>query len=83
VGLLSWLQLRNTLLGEPPKQYPLRHRKVKSAIHLARMYGEHQRNVVGQHFWARGYFVSTMGRDEGVVRAYIRQQPAIFTWKER
>jgi putative transposase len=29
---------------------------------------------VGQHFWARGYFVSTVGRDEAVVRAYIRNQ---------
>lgn len=40
----------------------------KSAIHLARLYGEKQRNFVGQHFWARGYFVSTVGRDEAVIR---------------
>jgi hypothetical protein len=32
--------------------------KDKSAIHLARVYGEKKRNFVGQHFWARGYFVS-------------------------
>jgi len=38
--------------------------KCKSAIHLARVYGENKRNFVGQHFWARGYFVSTVGRDE-------------------
>ena len=37
--------------------------KGKSAIHLARVYGERKRNFVGQHFWARGYFVSTVGRD--------------------
>src|SRR5713101_7165370 len=30
--------------------------KGKSAIHLARVYGEKKRNFVGQHFWARGYF---------------------------
>ena len=36
----------------------------KRAIHLARVYGEHKRNFVGQSFWARGYFVSTVGRDE-------------------
>ena len=36
--------------------------KGKSAIHLARVYGERKRNFVGQHFWARGYFVSTVGR---------------------
>ena len=48
--------------------------KGKSAIHLARVYGERRRNFVGQHFWARGYFVSTVGRDEAVIRAYIQHQ---------
>ena len=48
--------------------------KGKSAILLARTYGERNRNFVGQHFWARGYFVSTVGRDEEVIREYIRQQ---------
>ena len=48
--------------------------KGKSAIHLARVYGERKRNFVGQHFWARGYFVSTAGYDEQVVRRYIRNQ---------
>ena len=37
--------------------------KGKSAIHLARVYGERKRNFVGQNFWARGYWVSTVGRD--------------------
>jgi len=50
--------------------------KGKSAIHLARVYGEKKRNFVGQHFWARGYFVSTVGRDEKVIRNYIRHQEA-------
>ncbi|HXY50170.1 MAG TPA: IS200/IS605 family transposase [Terriglobales bacterium] len=50
--------------------------KGKSAIHLARVYGERKRNFVGQHFWARGYYVSTVGRDETVIRDYIRQQEA-------
>ena len=48
--------------------------KGKSAIHLARVYGEKKRNFVGQHFWARGYFVSTVGRDEAVFREYIKKQ---------
>jgi putative transposase len=48
--------------------------KGKSAIHLARVYGERKRNFAGQHFWARGYFVSTVGRDEKVIREYIRNQ---------
>lgn len=50
--------------------------KGKSAIHIARVYGEQRRNFVGQHFWARGYFVSTVGRDEQVIREYIRHQEA-------
>ena len=48
--------------------------KGKSAIHLARVYSERKRNFTGQHFWARGYFVSTVGRDEEVIRNYIRHQ---------
>jgi putative transposase len=50
--------------------------KGKSAIHLARVYGERKRNFVGQHFWARGFWVSTVGRDEKVIREYIRKQEA-------
>ena len=48
--------------------------KGKSAIAIARNYFGRQRNFVGQHFWARGYFVSTVGRDEQVIREYIRHQ---------
>jgi putative transposase len=48
--------------------------KGKSAIHLARVYGERKRNFVGQHFWARGYFVSTVGRDKEMIREYIQKQ---------
>ena len=50
--------------------------KGKSAIHLARVYGDRKQNYVGQNFWARGYFVSTVGRDEAVIREYIRNQEA-------
>jgi len=48
--------------------------KGKSALHLARVYGEKKRNFVGQHFWARGYFVSTVGRDQDLIRKYIKKQ---------
>ena len=48
--------------------------KGKSAIHLARVYGGRKQNFVGQHFWARGFYVSTVGRDEEAVRKYIREQ---------
>ena len=48
--------------------------KGKSAIHIARHFSEKRRNFVGQHFWARGYFVSTVGRDEEVIRRYIQRQ---------
>ena len=65
------------LISIPPKysvSQVVGYMKGKSAIHLARVYGERRRNFVGQHFWARGYFVSTVGRDEAVVREYIRKQ---------
>jgi len=48
--------------------------KGKSAIHIARQFSGRRRNFTGQHFWARGYFVSTVGRDEEVIRQYIRNQ---------
>ncbi len=48
--------------------------KGKSAIHIARTYMRKRRNFVGQNFWARGYYVSTVGRDEASIRDYIRQQ---------
>ena len=48
--------------------------KGKSAIHLARNFMGRRKNFVGQSFWARGYFVSTVGLDEALVREYIRNQ---------
>ena len=48
--------------------------KGKSAIHIARTYLGRRRNYHGMHFWARGYFVSTVGADEGRVRDYIKKQ---------
>jgi len=48
--------------------------KGKSAIHIARTYHNRKQNFVGHHFWARGYYVSTVGRDEETVREYIRNQ---------
>jgi putative transposase len=65
------------LIAIPPKHAVAQvvgYIKGKSAIHLARVYGERKRNFVGQHFWARGYFVSTVGRDEAVIRRYIQDQ---------
>lgn len=48
--------------------------KGKSAIHIAREVQGRARNFAGQNFWSRGYFVSTVGRDEKVIREYIRRQ---------
>ena len=50
--------------------------KGKSAITIARRFGGRTRNFTGEVFWARGYFVSTVGLDEAMVRAYIRNQEA-------
>ncbi len=43
-------------------------------VFIARHFAGRPRNFVGQHFWARGYFVSTVSRDEQAIRAYIRDQ---------
>jgi putative transposase len=48
--------------------------KGKTAIHIARVYAGRRRSFVGRQFWARGYWVSTVGRDEEAVRKYIREQ---------
>ena len=48
--------------------------KGKSAIHIARVYAGRRRNFIGQHFWARGYWVSTVGKNEAAVRQYIQDQ---------
>ncbi len=48
--------------------------KGKSAIYVARNFAGRKRNFVGQSFWARGYYVSTSGKDEKAVREYIRNQ---------
>jgi len=50
--------------------------KGKSAIYVARNFGGRQRNFVGENFWARGYYVSTVGKDEEMIKAYIRDQEA-------
>ena len=47
--------------------------KGKSAIQIARQFGR-KKNFTGQNFWARGYYVSTVGLDEAMVRTYIRNQ---------
>jgi putative transposase len=48
--------------------------KGKSAIQIARTFNGRKRNFTGQHFWARGYFVSTVGSDEDAIREYIKKQ---------
>jgi putative transposase len=65
------------LLSVPPKysvSNVMGFIKGKSAIHIARVYAGRRRNFVGQHFWARGYWVSTIGKNEAAVRQYIQNQ---------
>ena len=67
------------LISIPPKYavaQVIGYIKGKSAIHVARVYFDKKRNFVGYHFWSRGYFVSTVGRDEAAVREYIKKQEA-------
>ncbi len=65
------------LIAIPPKYSVAQvvgYIKGKSSIHIARTYAGKKRNFVGQNFWARGYYVSTVGRDEETVRKYIQKQ---------
>ena len=65
------------LISVPPKyavSQVMGFIKGKSAIHIARVYAGRRRNYVGQHFWARGYWVSTVGKNEAAVRRYIQEQ---------
>ena len=48
--------------------------KGKSAIAIAREFGGKTKNYTGEHFWARGYAISTVGFEESVIRKYIREQ---------
>lgn len=63
------------LLSVPPKysvSNVMGFIKGRSAIQIARVYAGRRRNFVGQHFWARGYWVSTVGKNEAAVRQYIQ-----------
>jgi putative transposase len=48
--------------------------KGKSALAIARRVQEKERNFTGEHFWARGYAVSTVGFELESVKKYIREQ---------
>ena len=65
------------LLNVPPKiavSSVVGYIKGKSAIHIARHFMKRERNYAGQVFWARGYFVDTVGRDTETIRRYIAEQ---------
>jgi putative transposase len=65
------------LISIPPKyavSQVMGYVKGKSAIHIARTYEGRRRSFVAMQFWARGYWVSTVGRDEQAVRKYIWEQ---------
>ncbi len=74
------------LIAIPPKyavSQVVGFMKGKSAIHIARNYCGRTKNFTGQNFWARGYYVSTAGRDEDVVREYIRRQEEEDKWLDQ
>ncbi len=48
--------------------------KGKSSIWIAQNIANKQKNFVGYKFWSRGYFVSTIGVDEDIIRRYIQDQ---------
>ena len=68
VHLVMWI---------PPKHSVAQiigYMKGKSSIWIAQNVERKMRNFLGHKFWARGYFVTTVGRDEEMIRAYIKNQ---------
>ena len=64
-------------LSVPPKYSPSQVMKVlkgKSAERMMRKHEELRKRYWGQHMWARGYFVSTVGIDEETIKKYIAEQ---------
>jgi len=64
-------------LNVPPKlsvSSVVGYMKGKSAIHIARHFLKRERNYAGQAFWARGFFVDTVGQDTELIRRYIAEQ---------
>ena len=67
----------HTLASIPPKYSVSRvmgYMKGKSAIAIARQFNGKERNFTGEHFWARGYAVSTVGFELEQIQRYIREQ---------
>lgn len=65
------------LISIPPKysvSSVIGYIKGKSALYIARQYNGRRRNFGGEKFWARGFYVSTVGLDEATIREYIRTQ---------
>jgi putative transposase len=65
------------LVSIPPKlavSYAVGFIKGKSAVYIARNFFGRRRNFTGESFWARGFYVSTVGVDEGLIRNYIKRQ---------
>ena len=67
----------HVLLSIPPKYsvaMTIGYLKAKSAIRIHRHVLRSQGTLFGRSFWARGYFVSTVGINEGDIRQYIKEQ---------
>lgn len=65
------------LISIPPKysvSSVVGYIKGKSALYIARQYNGRKRNFGGESFWARGFYVSTVGLDEETIRNYIKHQ---------
>ena len=65
------------LISIPPKysvSNVIGYIKGKSAIYVARNFMGKKKNFTGMKFWARGFFVSTVGRDEEMIKEYIKKQ---------
>ncbi len=74
------------MISSPPKYAVSRvvgFIKEESAIPLTRGYGERKRDFVGRNFRAGGDQVSSVGRDEGVIRQTLRKRKKGDQWLDK
>ena len=57
--------------------------KGKSSMVIFEQFSKLKKNFKGHHFWARGYYVNTVGLDEGKIKKYIRDQDENETLEDR
>ena len=82
-AMLEYLERKAPFVGYRAWCVRGRQLKGKSAMAIFEKFSQLRRNFRGHHFWARGYYVSTVGLDEAKIRKYIRDQETNESLEDR